>query len=556
MKNLMLIFALAFAIVALNSCGTEEKKEEMTLNPELQKKIDAYAPVEITADVTNLSESQKKVLMLLADAGNIADEIFWVQTAPDAAKIRDSLRAANTPEALQYLDYVLINYGPYDVIYGNKRFVGDGPEERPAGGNFYPEDMTKVEFEAFVKEHPDKKDEFESQYTVIRRAGDELVAIPYHEAYAKVEQLCEKLDAAAEVCENESLKKYLQLRADAIRRDDYLASDLAWMELEGNDIDVVIGPIENYEDGLYNYKTAYECIVMVKDPDATAELELFKKNIADFEKNLPYSNKNYIRKNIATGDILQIVNVTYFGGDCQKGTKTIASSLPNDPRVHKAKGGKKSMFKNMMEAKFNKIVVPIAGVLLDENLVPHISGRAFTSFVTLHEIAHTLGRGYVYGNDDMSVRRALKERYSAIEETKADIVSMHTHKVMLDMGLYDEAYIKKAMSTYLAGLFRSIRFGTERAHGKANLIQLNYLMKNGAIFKNEKGKYSINEEIFFDKVADLANLVLTLEAEGDYEKAGQVFDDYAQESEELKADIQKLSDIPRDLNTTYAPKYN
>jgi hypothetical protein len=295
---------------------------------------------------------------------------------------------------------------------------------------------------------------------------------------------------------------------------------------------------------------------MVKDPDASAQLEMFKKHIGDFEKKLPYDNKDYIRDHVATGDIVQVVNVTYFGGDCQKGTKTIAASLPNDPRVHKAKGGKKSMYKNMMEAKFNKIVIPIAETLLDEKLVPHISGKAFTSFVTLHEIAHTLGRGYVFGKDDLSVRRALQERYSAIEETKADIVSMHTHKVMLEMGLLDEAYIKKAMSTYLAGLFRSIRFGTERAHGKANLIQLNYLVKNGAIFKNADGKYSINEKIFFDKVSELANIVLTLEAEGDYDRAGKVFDEYAVMSEELQKDIDRLSDIPRDLNTTYAPKYN
>lgn len=537
--------------VALISCGKKEQPKEKSMDnlPSIRERIEAFAPVEIKVDLSFLNDRERKVVELLVEAGKLADSIFWKQTSPDAIAIRDSLAKLNSPESKDLLKLVNIFYGPYDLVYEGLRFVGKGPELKPKGANFYPLDLTKEEFEKYVAMHPEQKEELESQYTIVVREGNRLKGIPYYRAYPEVEKIAQKLIEAANFCENETLKRYLLLRAEALRTDDYFESDMAWMDIRNSNIDVVIGPIENYEDALYNYKTAYEAIVMVKDIAATKELEIFEKNLDYFEHNLPY-DKKYIRKTAGKGNVLQIMNVVFFGGDCQAGTKTIANSLPNDPRVIELKGGKKSMFKNMMEAKFDKILVPIAEKLLEPNLVKYVDKKVFTSFVTMHEVSHTLGRGFVFGNESLTVRKALKDRYSALEECKADVVGMYNHKHLLAKGLIDENYLEKAKVTYVVGLFRSIRFGAEEAHGRANLIQLNYLREKGIISYNN-GKLTINSAGFFAGIESLANLVLKTQAEGDYEKAGEIIARYGKLDNETKKMIDLLKSVPRDIDTFY-----
>ena len=335
-----------------------------------------------------------------------------------------------------------------------------------------------------------------------------------------------------------------------MRTNDYYESDVKWMDVKLSNIDVVIGPIETYQDQLFGYKAAFEAVVMVKDWKATKQFEMFKKHIPYFEKNLPEDPK-FIRSKINFESQLNLVNVAYYGGDCQKGTKTIAASLPNDPRVREAKGGKNSMYLNMMRAKFEKNLVPIANIILNEDLLPYIDEDAFITFTTLHEVSHTLGRGYVYGNDKLEVRTALKERYSAIEECKADILSMYNHLHLLNLKEFDANMIRKAQATYLAGLFRSIRFGTESAHAKANLIQFNYLREKGAIILESNGKYKIDESKFWEAVKGLANLILTTEATGDYAKAGEILSKYAVITPEINNAISKLQSVPRDIDSSY-----
>lgn len=554
MKKNFTILLLA-SVIILTSCSKEEEVQEFNTqdtNLEMVKeRIKAYSPTKITADISDLTENQKKVVEYLVKAGKVSDDIFWMQNTPDAISIRDSLANSDSESSDVYLEYVKINYGPYDEIYGGERFVGDGPSIRPAGGNFYPTDLSKEDFENYVSENPEVESDFTSLYTVIRDEDSVLKAVPYHEAYAdKVDELAGYLEKAAEYADNPSLKSYLELRAKAIRTDEYYESDMAWMDLTGNDIDVVIGPIESYADKLLGYKTSYESIVMIKDKKASEQLEMFESNIDVFESKLPY-DKKYIRMTAGKGTVLQVVNVAYFGGHGQQGTKTIAASLPNDPRVHKQKGAKKSMFKNMMEAKFDQIVRPIGDIILEPSLREYVDQEAFTSFVTLHEVSHTLGRGYVYGKKDVTVSSVLKERYSALEECKADIVGMWNISVMHELGLIDDEYVKKSKATFVAGLYRSIRFGSEKAHGKGNLIQLNFLMDKGAITTNEDGTLGINDEIFFDVVGELAGKVLTIQAEGNYEEAGNLFKDYGVVKPRIEENIEKLKDIPRDLNTTY-----
>jgi hypothetical protein len=424
------------------------------------------------------------------------------------------------------------------------------PKTRPLGGGFYPIDMTKEEFEKAITDNPSIKTQFEDLYTVIVRENGKLKALPYSKYYPEIEALASKLEEAANFADDKALKDYLISRAKALRTNDYYESDMKWMDVKLSNIDVVIGPIETYQDQLFGYKAAFEAVVMVKDWKATKQFEMFKKHIPYFEKNLPEDPK-FIRSKINFESQLNLVNVAYYGGDCQKGTKTIAASLPNDPRVREAKGGKNSMYLNMMRAKFEKNLVPIANIILNEELLPYIDEDAFITFTTLHEVSHTLGRGYVYGNDKLEVRTALKERYSAIEECKADILSMYNHLHLLNLKEFDANMIRKAQATYLAGLFRSIRFGTESAHAKANLIQFNYLREKGAIILESNGKYKIDESKFWEAVKGLANLILITEATGDYAKAGEILSKYAVITPEINNAISKLQSVPRDIDSSY-----
>ncbi len=412
--NIRIVIISTLLVALTAACtkqGEDEKDMEASRQHELvQERLNMYADTRIEVDLSQLSERQLMLIDKLILAGKYADQVFWMQSAPDAIVVQDSLSGLRDPASIDYYKYVTINYGPYDRIFEGERFVGFGPRNKPAGASYYPSDLTKEEFEAYVAAHPEQKQQLESQYTVVARDGEQLKAIPFHQLYPQIEMLADVLDEAAELADNASLKTYLKLRAEAIRTDDYYESDMAWMDLSGNDIDIVIGPIENYEDALFNYKTAFEAAVMVKDVKGTEELQMFKKHIDAFEHALPIKAE-YIRASAGSDNILEVVNIVYFGGDYQAGVKTIAASLPNDPRVTQVKGGKKQMYKNMMEAKFEKIVIPIAGEIFDASLLPYVDKKAFTSFVTLHEVSHTLGRAYVYGNDDLSVRRAMKERY-------------------------------------------------------------------------------------------------------------------------------------------------
>ncbi len=553
MKFLSILSAgiMCLSVIACNKPGTAT---DAKLSPEAEKVkqlSEAYAPTKITADMSHLSDREKALVLKLVEAAKLCDAIFWKQSSHDGITVRDSLAKLNTPDAKAFLDYVNINYGPYDILNENKRFVGNGSEKKYDGAAYYPLDMTKQEFEDYIKANPSEKAALESQYTVVVRENGKLKAIPFNQYYPEVKQLADKLDEAAELADNATLKNYLKLRAKAIRTDDYFESDMAWMDIKDNNIDVVIGPIENYEDALYNYKTAHEAVVMVKDIEASKELDMFKAHIPDFQLRLPI-DKKFIDPVKTENEILQIVNVVYFAGDCQSGTKTIAAALPNDPKVHETKGGKKSMYKNMMEAKFDKIVKPIADIILTPDIRKYTDKKAFTSFVTLHEVSHTLGRGFVFGSKELTVRKALKERYSAIEETKADILSMYNHKHLLEMGKVSPEYIKQSIATYIAGLYRSLRFGTNSAHGQANLIQLNFLRNSGAIIRNADGTFTWDDKIFFDKVAELANLILTCQANGNYDEAGKIIEKYGKVNDEITQTVNKLKSIPRDINTSYA----
>ncbi len=530
---------------------SKPKDKPMETKSEMQKKIEEYAKFEIKVPMDHLSDKEKQVVKLLVQAGKIADEIFWKQTASDAIALRDEFSKKTDAASKEAYEYMMINYGPYDRE-DNKRFAGQGAATRPPGGTYYPADMTKEEFEAYVKANPKEEKALTDLYTVVVRDGKKLKPVPFHTVYEKeVAEMSKLLKAAADLTENESFKKYLTARAKAVLTDDYYESDVAWMKLKDNTIDVVIGPIENYEDALFNYKAAHETAVMVKDPEGTKELQMFQSHLDALEQNLP-QKKEYIRASAGKANVLEIVNIVYFGGDFQKGIKTIAASLPNDPRVHEEYGGKKQMYKNMMEAKFEKIVKPIGEKIVSEKMRSYIDMHAFTTFVTMHEVSHTLGRGFVFGNDKMEVRKALKELHSAIEEAKADVLGIYNMDYFKKQKIYDDETMKKMYVTYLVGLFRSIRFGAEEAHGKANIAQMAFLAEQGAVGRDADGNWTVNFDKFQSGVSALGKVLLEIEAEGNYEGAKNFLEKYGKLTDDIKKDLAKLDHIPRDLNTSYA----
>lgn len=544
MKYFIIVLLIAVA-------GCQKPKEKpMEEKSELQKKIDAYAKIEINVKMDHLSPREKELVNTLVKAGEIADEIFWKQTAYDAAAVRDMLKSKTDKASKEALEFVMINYGPYDRE-DRKRFIGDGPQGHPDGAAFYPADMTKEEFEKYIKANPKEEKELTGLYTVVVRENGKLKAVPYHQMYkAELEAMSALLQKASDLADNESLKKYLAARARAILTDDYYESDVLWMKLKDNNIDVVIGPIENYEDNMFNYKAAYEAAVMIKDPEGTKELQIFQSHLDALEQNLP-QKKEYIRSSAGKANVLEVVNIAYFGGDFQKGIKTIAASLPNDPKVHDEYGGKKQMYKNLMEAKFEKIVKPIGEKIVAEDFRKYIDAHSFTTFVTMHEVSHTLGRSYVYGNDKLDVRKALTDLHSAIEEAKADVLGIYNMDYFKRQGMYDEEAMKRHYVTYLVGLFRSIRFGAEEAHGKANIAQMVFLKEQGAVARDANGYWTINFEKFQSGVAALGKVLLEIEAEGNYEGAKNFLEKYGKLTDDIKADLAKMTDIPRDLNTTY-----
>ncbi len=495
-----------------------------------------YVPFRLTTDLAILSDREKQMIPLLIEAADLMDQIFW----QEAYGNRDSLLQLVLDP--QVSGFVKINYGPWDRLKNNQPFI-EGIGEKPEGANFYPHDMSREEFE-----NSDIQDR-ESLYTMIRRTHEgKLISIPYHEYFSEsVIRAANLMEEAAEYAEDEGLKNYLILRAKALKEDDYIQSDLAWMDMTTNTLDIVIGPIETYEDKLYGYKAAHEAYILVKDKEWSKKLDRYASYLPDLQKNLPVPDE-YKQEQPGSDAQLNAYDVIYYAGDCNAGSKTIAINLPNDENVQLTKGTRRLQLKNAMKAKFDKILIPIANELIDDGSMDHITFDAFFANTMFHEVAHGLGiKNTINGKG--TVRSSLQENSSALEEGKADVLGLYMinelHKKGEIEGTLDDYY-----TTFLASIFRSIRFGTAQAHGTANMIRFNFFKEKNAFIRNpETGKYSINMAEMQKAVQELSRVILIFQGNGDYEEVNQFVTDYAVIDEQLQADLQRLEDknIPVDI---------
>lgn len=543
------VIHLLILTLILTGCSNQKIDEDIKM---MEEKISQFAKTNIHYDESLLDENQKVVLQKLYEASKVIDEIFLEQVYSKNYEIREKLMASDKKEDQLKLEYFNINFGPFDRLDHNKPFIGN--ESKPEGANFYPEDMTKEEFETFIKNNPDKEKEFTSEFTVIRRDNNgALNAIPYSQAYKdKLSKVSSLLREAAGYADNISLKKYLVTRAEAFETNDYFESDMAWMDLKDHLIEVVIGPYEVYEDGMFNYKASFESFVTLVDPASTEQVKVFSRYLNEMEENLPIPQEH---KNFGRGSESPIVVVqeVFRAGDAKAGVQTIAFNLPNDERVRKAKGSKKVMIKNFHEAKFEKQLKPISEIIVEPSLLKYVTFDGFFNHTLMHEMSHGVGPGIIKINgEETTVSKELKETYSTLEECKADILGMYNNILMIEKGVYPDEFENELWVTFLGGVFRSVRFGINEAHGGGTAIIYNYLLENGGYVYNESSeKLSINSNRIYDVLKDLANKVLMIQATGNYEAAKQLIAQYAVLSPSMKTLIAKMVNIPVDINPQF-----
>lgn len=532
--QLFIAIAIFFLMTSCsNNSSTTLENESMSIDDRLAQ----YTPFELNADMSELSENQKEMISLLIDAAGAMEEVFWMQAYGNREQLMNSL------ESDEERRFAEINYGPWDRLNGNEPFVeGVGP--KPLGANFYPADMTKEEFEDWDS---DTKD---GLYTIVRRDDTGgLVTIPYHQAFSVQHRYAaDKLREAADIAEEPGLKKYLELRAEALLSDEYQESDMAWLDMKDNEIEVVIGPIETYEDRLYGYKAAHETFVLIKDMEWSERLSKYAEVLPDLQRGLPVPDE-YKTEEPGTDSDLNAYDAVYYSGDANAGSKTIAINLPNDEEVQLAKGTRRLQLKNSMQAKYDKILVEIADLLIVADQRQYLTFDAFFSNTMFHEVAHGLGiKNTIDGSG--TVREALKEHSSALEEGKADVLGLYMISELRKDGTVTDGNIEDNYTTFVASIFRSIRFGTSSAHGMANLIRFNYFVENGAIQYDESERaYRVDFNRIEEVTNQLSEQILIFQGDGDYNGVDAFVEEYGEVGSGLQNALDRLAKagIPTDI---------
>ncbi len=569
MKLSSVLLIVVIPAVMAAAAGEPAVQESSTMPPaaELRKMTSRFAPAAIRADISALPQNEQRALGKLVEASRLMDALFLRQVwAGNDAMLQDLSRAAETAarapgfggsvEALQLpiarLHYFLINKGPWSRLDHDRVFVPGAPD-KPQGANFYPAGATRADVQKWIDSlNGDAKEKATGFFTTIRRAADgTFAAVPYSVEYqGELAQAAELLREAAQLTAQPTLKKFLASRADAFLSNDYYASDVAWMELDAS-IEPTIGPYEVYEDEWFNYKAAFEAFITVRDEAESKRLQAFSAHLQELENALPIDPKLRNPKLGAMAPI-RVVNVVFTAGDGNSGIQTAAYNLPNDERVVREKGTKRVMLKNVQDAKFNIVLLPIAKVALASADQKNVSFDAFFTHILMHELMHGLGpHDITVGGRATTVRQELKETYSAIEEAKADISGLWALRQLADRRQIDPAIAQTMYTTFLASAFRSIRFGINEAHGRGIAVQLNYLLGAGAFKANPDGTFAVDNAKVADAVTALTREIMTIEAEGSYAKAKELIERLGTVRPEVKRVLDKLTDVPVDIEPDF-----
>lgn len=535
-KSISFVLPVFLATVLIMFSGCSETTTE------IEKRVSEYVPTTITGDVDNLSQSDQVVLEKLVEASKIMHSIFITQACPDYSEIRNEIISYGSDATLKYFE---INVGPWDRRHHFEPFYGE--RQHPGGANYYPQDLTDAEKDLIR----DSSNGLDGLFTMIRR--DEhggLIAIPYSEFFAdRLNSAAKLLNEAADLSDNDSLAAFLRSRAEAFLSDDYFESDMLWMDIDST-VEITIGPYETYEDGMFGYKAAFESFVTIVDPVESAKLDKYKNELPWFESELPILDE-YKNMNRGTESPIRVVDEVYTAGDTRSAVQTIAFNLPNDERVREAKGSKKVLLRNVMNSKFEHILTPIAAKLLVPDQAADIAAESFFMHTLFHEMSHGLGPGIIeVDGRKTEVRLELKELYSALEEAKADAMGPWCIFKLQPKGYFPESIYRQQAVTFLAGLFRSVRFGIAEAHGSANAIQFNYLLERDVI-SVEDGLFSIDVDAFPAALNELVAEILTIQAEGNYAAAKDFSNKYSVMPDCLADGLAQLDGVPVDLLPEY-----
>lgn len=510
-----------------------------------------FADVAMSPDVSFLDAEERQVVNLLIEAARLMDEIYLRQVYARNPELRQAILASEAPNKNALLDMFDLHFGVWDSLAEHHPFFGT--TQWPEGAGFFSEDITRTEIDAYVAAHPEQRDAILSPYTVVRRQGDRLVAIPYSEAYAEwLDPAARLLERAADITSNESLKRFLRLRAEAFRTNDYFESELAWMDLAGTPIEPVIGPYEVYTDRLMGTKTAFEAFITVKDPEESAALDRYKALLPDMERNLPVADR-YKNFNRPFESPILVADQVHAGGDAVPGVQTIAFNLPNDERVRERKGAKKVILQNVLGAKYDRILGPMARFVLVPDQAGLVSREYMGMGTLFHELSHSLGPGTItVGGRSTTVNEMLRDQYTASEEAKADVMGIWNILYMMERGVLPAAEREEALATYFAGLLRSMRFGIDEAHGRGAALQYNWLRERGAAeWDAGARRYRLDYPKMVEGIRSLTAELVRLQGDGDYEGVRALFERYARLDDPLRTVFAATAHIPTDIRPDY-----
>lgn len=548
--------ALAALLLATAACAT--RPAEPPAAPaaasegyDLAAQRAKIARIAMAPDTAFLSAEEREVVNLLIQAAELMNPIYLRQRSTENPTVRAEIARSQHPQKAALLDMFDLHFGPWDTLAENHPFYGG--ETPPSGAGFYPKDLTKAELDSYIAAHPGEKEALTSGYTVVKRRGDRLVAVPYSVEYRQwLEPAAKLLERAAGRTSNASLRKFLNLRAKAFRTNDYYESELAWMDVAGTPIEVVIGPYEVYTDGLYGQKTAFEAFVTVQDPRESSALSHYKALLPHMERNLPVEER-YKNFNRPFASPILVADQVHGGGDNVPGVQTIAFNLPNDERVREAKGAKKVILANVLGAKYDRILAPMAGLVLVPDQARLVTKKYMTQETLFHELSHSLGPGAIQvGGRQTTVNAELKDQYSASEEAKADVMGVYNILYLMKRGELPVAEREQLLATYFAGIFRAVRFGTDEAHGRGAAMQYSYLKEKDAFRWDEGAKrFRVDYDRMGSGLRDLVAELVRLQGNGDYAGTKAFFDRYAKLDDRARAVLATTAHIPTDIQPVY-----